>query len=123
MGDAFQNAAESLAGAGGGGGQPSNYRIPICFLYRHAIELYLKSIIVILHRALKLPFGSQPYNGPAFIPIDKEWKPLRQVHSIGKLWGYALSLIKNSEDELKKRCETDWQDTPEDLIKAIAEIE
>ncbi|ASS75389.1 hypothetical protein CIG75_10565 [Tumebacillus algifaecis] len=35
--------------------------MPVQYLYRHSIELYLKSIIIRLHRSLKLPFDQDDY--------------------------------------------------------------
>lgn len=52
--DSFQEAAEHLEKVENKESSLHSL-LPICFLYRHAIELYLKSLIVIIHRRLKIP--------------------------------------------------------------------
>jgi hypothetical protein len=100
-----------------------HYKIPVCYLYRHAIELYLKSVTVILHRSLAIPYGENPSEGLAFVQVDAKWKPIYQVHSIAQLWAHIFHLLQSSKPELGRRCKTDWLAVPEDLIKSIAEIE
>src|SRR5690606_28344874 len=66
-------------------GPPSqviNVQLPACFLYRHAIELFLKSMIVTLHRGLKIPYGENDSDGPASVLSNGAWKPIHQVHSV-----------------------------------------
>jgi hypothetical protein len=49
-GDAFEEAAKKLAESAAE--LPSSHpHLPINFLHRHAVELYLKSMIVVMHRA------------------------------------------------------------------------
>jgi hypothetical protein len=38
--------------------------LPQSFLFRHSVELFLKSEIIILHRKLRLPYGTHPHDGP-----------------------------------------------------------
>src|SRR4029077_13232699 len=106
-GEAFERSAKLLSST------PDDvtyhYQIPLCFLYRHAIELYLKSAIVVLHRALAIPYDKNPHHGPAFVLVNPKWKPIYQVHSVAELWGHVLELLRSSKSELERRCKTDWQ--------------
>lgn len=34
--------------------------MPINYLYRHSIELFLKSLIIIFHKQLKIPYSDEP---------------------------------------------------------------
>jgi len=36
--------------------------MPANYLYRHSIELFLKSLIIIFHRRLKIPFDKEPFD-------------------------------------------------------------
>ena len=62
--------------------------LPQSYLFRHATELFLKSEIVILHRKLKLAYGTEPYKGEPMVLAQGEWKPIHRVHSIGILYEY-----------------------------------
>lgn len=55
--------------------------------------------------------------------MNKKWKPIYQVHSVGELWEHVSYLIRSSKSELERRCKTDWQATPKDLVGWIEEIE
>jgi hypothetical protein len=101
-GEAFEESAKLLSSSSNNISH-AHFHIPICFLYRHAIELYLKSAIVVLHRALAIPYDKNPHDGPAFVLVDKKWKRLYQVHSVAELWGHVLYLLRSSKSELERR--------------------
>jgi hypothetical protein len=68
--------------------------MPQNFLFRHAIELYLKSLIIIFHKKLKLDYGSVPFNSEepeAF--VDGKWRKLYNMHYIDKLYYYWLNSL------------------------------
>jgi hypothetical protein len=121
-GDAFEEAADKLVECSEGQ-RLDNAHLPISFLYRHAIELFLKSMIVVLHRSLSIPDGSEPSEGPPFIPRNGKWKPMNREHGLLVLWNHVVELLGNHESELKKRCRTDWQDYPDELGRAIEMID
>jgi hypothetical protein len=121
-GEAFQEAAKALSAQAETMGS-SPIHLPINFLYRHAIELFLKSMIVVLHRELGVDYGDKPHDGSAFVSIGGTWKPLHRVHSVAALWAHARELLSSHADELSARCRTDWQAIPDGLDAAIAAIE
>jgi hypothetical protein len=59
--------------------------LPQSYLFRHSVELFLKSEIIILHRKLRLPYGTHPHDGPPMVMDGADWKPIHRVHSIGVL--------------------------------------
>lgn len=120
--EAFEAAANALA-SNADTMQTSHIHLPINFLYRHAIELFLKSMILVLHRTLRVAYGTNPHDGPAFVPVDGNWKPIFRVHSVAVLWARVSQLIQAHASELRTRCRTDWQATPDGLDDAIASIE
>ena len=78
--------------------------LPIDFLFRHAIELYLKSGIVIVHKRLNLLFddggdGSKPV-------VLHKGKPclLERIHTIGSLFAHWKGLVVTHEAALKACC-------------------
>ena len=121
MGEAFEEAADRLVEAGKGA-RLVNAHLPINFLYRHAIELFLKSMIVVIHRALALPYGSKPPEGTPFLPDNGKWKPMHREHRLAVLSDRVVKLIHSNEAELDKRCNTDWSSFSE-LCDAIETID
>jgi len=93
------------------------------FLYRHSIELFLKSMLVVLHRSPAMPYGNEPSEGIPKVIDHGKWKPMHRVHSVGVLWSHVVMVIRENEQELKKRCRTDWAAFPAQIHNAIARIE
>src|SRR5882724_1044104 len=86
-GDAFKEAADRLSGSVNGN-RFLHANIPICYLYRHAVELYLKSMIVVVHRRLRLPWAGGTDDARPQLKIGDKWKFLDRLHSIGDLYIY-----------------------------------
>jgi hypothetical protein len=84
--------------------------LPQSYLYRHAVKLFLKSGIVILHRTLHIPYGDHTYGGEPMVPVGGEWKPIHRVHSIAALYEHWKELIAPGAEELKALCKfkPDW---------------
>ncbi len=122
VGDAFQEAALCLEGVLEEN-QFFNSYLPLAYLYRHAVELYLKSVIVIIHRHLKLPFGPLPYSSTPMIQTDEEWVPISSLHSISRLYGYLRALMDANRAGLLVGAATDWVKLPEEFRDWIALIE
>jgi hypothetical protein len=101
--------------------------LPQTYLFRHSVELFLKSEIIILHRKLRLPFGTHPYDGPPMISDGADWKPIHRVHSIAVLYEHWKSLINPRLDELKEmtKYKADWtiNDGADQWIKVIDSVD
>jgi len=88
--------------------------LPQNFLYRHTIELYLKSLIIIFHRKLKINYGTVPFDSEEpEIYTDGVWRKLYSCHFIDKLYEYWLNnlLLPNINLLNEKAPEGDWQET------------
>tara|TARA_B100000780_G_C21102941_1_gene445211 strand:+ start:1277 stop:2023 length:747 start_codon:yes stop_codon:yes gene_type:complete len=79
--------------------------MPENFLFRHSIELYIKSLIIIFHKSLKLNYGDRPFDTdrPQIEIEENKWRDLYSCHYIDILYEYWLTkLLLPFADELKK---------------------
>lgn len=124
VGSNFQEAAEKLAEANQT--QPVGFghiHLPIFYLYRHAIELYLKSMILIVHRRLRLPNAAGVHEPNPKIPVGSKEKDLHNTHDINALYAYFKKIASDNRDALfaaTGQHETHWCETPKELDDAIA---
>jgi hypothetical protein len=105
VGDAFCNAAKALNKRNAAGdGSASLDELPEIYLLRHAVELFLKSGIIIVHRRLRLRYGSEPHTTDTALmkTSSGKWKPLLKTHDIPELYGYWKELIVGNKDNLIK---------------------
>jgi hypothetical protein len=100
--DAFQTAAESLQKENDQGINVTLGYLPEVFLRRHAIELFLKSCIIIVHRRLRLPYGKEAAttHNPHYEAASGHWKPLLKTHSIPELYAYWKKLMEGNKDAI-----------------------
>jgi hypothetical protein len=89
--------------------------------------LFLKSEIIILHRKLRLPYGTNPHDGRPMIIDGGDWKAIHRVHSIGILYEHWKSLINLRLNELKNmtKYEADWTivDGAKEWVKVIDSVD
>jgi hypothetical protein len=125
IGDAFMDAAVKLTEIFESNLVQPQAHLPVNYLYRHAIELFLKSSILTIHRALQLPTGNAPHTPDPMIAIGKDSKPLWRVHSVLDLLEEVDRLIAANEGEFAKRCVGEWRVPAElrDLITKINEYD
>lgn len=121
--DAFKTAADKLAEE-----KPSKAmlaHLPVNFLYRHTIELYLKSVIVILHRRLKITYGAEPHTAEPRVLVGKEWLPIFRVHSLLDLYQYFRSVYDGNIANLNHLAHVNWDELAQDdlgeMVKLIEE--
>lgn len=98
--DAFKEAADRL------GSTPTNdihEHLPISYLYRHAIEMYLKSMIVIIHK--KFGTSSKPQ-----VITKRGLKPFDTVHTVAGLWDCLKSLMNQHASALRATSITFWDE-------------
>ncbi|GBG15712.1 chromosomal replication initiator protein DnaA [Novimethylophilus kurashikiensis] len=122
--DSFREAADILRTAEGGI-SPFHGHLPISYLYRHAIELYLKASIIIFHRHLRVPYGKNPYHGEPYVLVEGLWKPMYNEHRISPLYNYLKFLLSDNQEYLAENTRTDWS-FPEgfdSLIENVHEID
>ena len=100
-----------------------NSSLPIAYLYRHAIELYLKSIVIVLHRNLQIPFGPDPAIGAPLIQIDEKWIPINRVHNVAALHRHFEDIMAKHVNQLQTTTSTDWNSILTELADWLTAIE
>lgn len=95
--------------------------MPINFLYRHSIELLLKSLIIIFHKKLQINYDKESYNSkhPKILSNGK-WVSLYRSHWIDELYNYWKdSLLIPNQDKLNELAPRgDWKEYDE-ISKAL----
>lgn len=77
-----------------------NGHLPICYLYRHSIELFLKGSIIIVHQGLKIPYGTEPYTSDPKISINGKLRSIFNIHEINVLYKYLSNILAENKSEL-----------------------
>jgi len=122
--NAFHEAAKTLDKESKSSGLGmSGSRLPILYLFRHAIELHFKSILIILHRRFGPSYPDISREDFPIVTIGSKKKELFNVHSIRSLCDEFLALLKKHETMIKKIGKTDWTDVPDDLNKWVTTID
>ncbi|MEM5435952.1 hypothetical protein [Paraburkholderia diazotrophica] len=116
MASAFKASAETLMAAEKD--SIAQRELPTCFLLRHAAELFLKSVLIVSHRALAA--SNEPF--PA-IQIAGKNKPLTSIHNLGVLYRSFIDLLTFHREALEVRARTAWLPPPPELDEAIARID
>ena len=98
----FRDAAKALKESESNG----NLILPICYVQRHAIELYLKSLIYILHKKYSIEFGGNFSLEKPAICVNGKWISLSNTHNLADLYSYFLSVFEGCKDSLPEK--TDW---------------
>jgi len=96
--------------------------LPVNYLYRHAIELYLKSFIVILHKALKIPYGQHNYKSTPHVQINNNWVPIYRTHDLADLFRYFERILNQNCSKIRSISTTDWCTLPPGLDTQIFTI-
>lgn len=55
-----------------------NGHLPVSFLFRHAIELYLKGSILILHKHIRIPYGKYPFDEEPYVLVGEKWRKMEK---------------------------------------------
>jgi len=112
-GNAFRESADKLERSLAERAGVFNEHLPINYLRRHAIELFLKSAIVIIHRRLAIPYGASPATGEPYAFVNGQWIPFTRLHSVKRLWGYLKVLFLQQKAALDKIKAVNWGLTPD----------
>lgn len=121
--DSFRYAAIALDEASE---PPSlNPHLPVSFLYRHAIELYLKSGVILLHRKYAIPYGNTPSTGEPSILVGQKQKPLYNVHNLGPLYAELKSLLATLAEPLSRipKTQPEYWTLPSEMDQWIITID
>jgi len=116
MATAFRASAETLLAAEKD--SMAQRELPTCFLLRHAAELFLKSTLVVTHRAF-----TRSLQGYPTIQVEGKAKLLTNVHGLGPLYNSLIAVLTEHRIALEERARTVWLPTPTELDQAIAAID
>ena len=119
--NSFKYAADSLAPAGIA--QLSlNGHLPASFLYRHAIELYLKSGILIFHKKFNIPWGKESPNEEPGLVVNGKWHAMFNVHRLTPLHARLIEIVQLQANYLSAQTRTNWS-FPQELQDWVATID
>lgn len=108
--NSFFAAAEELRKDAEEGATFLNRHLPVSFLYRHAIELFLKSGIIILHRRLRVPYGNTADKALEPQVRNKDvWRPMHTVHDVAPLYAYLKELFETYREVLNDISAVSWK--------------
>ncbi|WP_241332477.1 hypothetical protein [Burkholderia cenocepacia] len=116
MASAFKASAETLMAAEHD--SIAQRELPICFLLRHAAELFLKSALVVSHRVLS---GSE--EPLPLIRVNGKDRQLTNIHHLGSLYCGLTELLNTHRAKLEARARTAWLPMPTELDDAITKID
>lgn len=108
----FRHAADTLKEHG----SSMDGVLPLCYLYRHAIELFLKSLIFVLHKKYSIEFGDGFSLERPAIKVRDKWFPMDDTHNLSNLYTYFEVIYENCKVLLP---ETTCWDMPEDIKSKI----
>ncbi len=103
----FRSAANTLKSSD----DQSSGMLPICYLQRHSLELYLKSLIYILHKKFSIPFGDGFDLEKPAIQVNDKWKALSNTHNLTDLYRHFTNIFDSSLVTMPSS--TDWTLPPE----------
>ena len=115
---ALEKNIESPHGFGIGGG-----KLPILYLYRHSIELYLKAVITFIYRIHPQDSSSKTDDNFPKLKSNGIDKKIFNVHSISILFDNYLLMLENNKDSIHSRSGYNWFDIPEEIPLLIKKIE
>lgn len=115
MATAFKASAETLLAAEKD--SVVHRQLPTCFLLRHSAELFLKSALVVAHRA----FTNIGDRYPAVV-VEGKSKPMTSVHGVGPLYSALTEVLTHHRSQLEARARTSWLPMPAELDEAIRAI-
>ncbi len=113
----FQESAERLA-LDAHNKPLMNSQFPVNYLYRHSIELYLKSCIINIHRYLNN--GSIKVSD---IRIGEKQQLISNMHSIKSLFQHFRGLVVDNKAIIEIEKRTKWSEIPGELSAFIEDIE
>ncbi|MBZ2206539.1 hypothetical protein [Massilia soli] len=103
----FSQAADTLRRAG----NAMDGVLPLCYLQRHAVELFLKSLIVILHKKYEIAYGEGFSAQKPAAKVGEKWIALSSTHNLSDLFSYFRSVLAATISQLPSKA--DWTIAPD----------
>jgi hypothetical protein len=101
--EAFKEAADRLNKVNFFDSVMAQGEMPVLYLYRHSIELFLKSLIMHIHEELSIPYLSNPNSGNHPFALNEKGNPMyiENCHSLKILFDYLCTLTKEHDVALQ----------------------
>jgi hypothetical protein len=124
IGNVFRDAAEKLQ-KNEDLGPLFNARLPVCYLYRHAIELFLKSGVVIIHRKCETAEQAEQGTMPLVPMGNHKSKRVDRIHSVDALYIHLRALFRTHDIRLKNIDDSPlrWPDGADEAVKLIEKFD
>lgn len=112
----FSTAADCLEHSG------SNMTgvLPKSFLQRHALELWFKSFIVIIHKRFSISYGDGYSHDKPAILINGKWKSLSNTHNLSDLYSYFHYIYENNKTKFPEDIRWDFPDKIQQQVKLVS---
>lgn len=100
--EAFKKGADHLSNSDFKEGMLAQGEMPVLYLYRHSIELYLKSLIMHIHEELSIPYMNVTASGNHQFIVNDKGNPLfiENCHSLKLLFEYLCKLVKENKERM-----------------------
>jgi hypothetical protein len=112
----FSTAAESLSHEN----TSMSGVLPKCYLQRHALELWFKSFIVIIHKRFNISFGDGYSLDKPAILVNGKWKPLSNTHNLNDLYSYFLKIYECNKTKFPEDIRWDFPDKIQKQVKLVS---
>jgi hypothetical protein len=109
--DQFSTAAESLEQNAG--------VLPKSYLQRHALELWFKSFIVIIHKKFNIPYGNGFSQDKPAILVNGKWKPISNTHNLSELYSYFHNIYESNKTKFPE--DINWDFPANRLTRTVAQ--
>ena len=101
-------------------------RLPVDYLYRHAIELYLKSTVTVLHRRFHSTFPQYRQDDFPLIFDGGKDKPIYSIHSVLVLFHHMNRMLEEDLPKIRaidESCVPAIDDSDIELIEKIDSVD
>jgi len=109
MGSIYKGAADDIT-------KTEQYRkdwyssLPVNYLRRHSIELFLKSGIILFHKKFMINFKNDSCDSEPKVKLSNgKWELLRKIHNIGELYYRMSELLSSQMEFLENKTRTIWR--------------
>lgn len=94
--------------------------LPKSYLRRHALELWFKSFIVILHKKFKIPYGDGFSHEIPAIVVNGKWKALSNTHNLIDLYSYFHNIYEINKAEFPEGINWDFPNTIKRQVELVS---
>ena len=93
--------------------------LPLLFLLRHSSELFLKSGIIMMHKALNIDFENESCDSIPKIIANNKWIPLYGVHKLSLLFCHYERILLDNLEFLCSNTHTRWERPSAEFYESI----